>query len=85
VQAGRTLLVGEVGPELFIPQQGGFVMNNRDIRELIEAVRALGRLGGSSVTVNASGMGAEGIAREVSRVLAAQARGLRASRANFGP
>ena len=84
---GRALLVGERGPELLIPQQNGFVMNNRDMRELIEAVRALGALGGSSVTVNAHGLGADaagGIAREVSRVLAAQARGLAASRANFG-
>ena len=50
-RAGRPYMVGEAGPEMFMPQQSGFVMDNADTMRLI---RALEGLSGGSTTINAT-------------------------------
>ena len=44
-------MVGEAGPEMFMPAQSGFVMDNADTMRLI---RALEGLSGGSTTINAT-------------------------------
>lgn len=39
VLAGSPYIVGERGPELFVPRQSGHVLSNRDSRELLSGVR----------------------------------------------
>ena len=44
VTAQRPMVVGEAGPELFVPQtSSGYVMSNADTRRLIQALEAIGQ------------------------------------------
>ena len=46
VQAGTPTMVGERGPELFVPNTGGVVKNNADTKQMV------GSGGGVSITQN---------------------------------
>lgn len=65
VEAGTAYVVGEDGPEIFVPQQSGAIVPNHQVSNY---------MGG--VTINVYNPDPAAAAREVSRVLAQQARGL---------
>ncbi len=53
--AGTTYLVGERGPELFVPPQSGYMMDNADTMRLIRALEQGQGAGGPSIYVDARG------------------------------
>jgi len=65
VDAGQAYMVGERGPEIFVPQASGTIIPNHQVSNY---------MGG--VTINVYNPDPAAAAREISRILAQQARGL---------
>lgn len=51
VSGGHPYLVGENGPEPFFPASDGYVMNNTDMRDMLDALKAIARGGGGNTYV----------------------------------
>lgn len=60
VRGGAPILVGERGPELFMPGAGGYVVNNKTVA---------GMSGGNSVTINGYGRSPYELANDIERAV----------------
>jgi hypothetical protein len=69
VLRGVSYLGGEVGPELFTPDQSGFVISNIRLRELAASLQRE-ESGGPSITVNLGDVNVTGASNDVDQVLA---------------
>jgi hypothetical protein len=71
---GQAAIVGEAGPEIFVPQQGGFVVNQQ---QAAMAAAGLPLIGSIVVNNAAPGMDVNGLVREIEVAIAARSRAFR--------
>lgn len=71
---GRPYLIGEAGPEIFVPERSGFVVNQQQAAQAAASMPLIG-----SITVNnpAAGMDVGGLMRDIEFELARRARAMR--------
>src|SRR3990167_11080961 len=82
VSGGRPYLVGEGGPEMFVPGAGGFVMDNADTQKMLSLLKAIASGVGNTrnVTVNAgAGVDTDAIIQAIDVGLGRRARLMRSS------
>ena len=82
VSGGRPYLVGEAGPEMFVPGAGGFVMDNADTQKMLSLLQSIatGVGGARNVTVNAgAGMDTNAIIQAIDVGLGRRARLMKSS------